>query len=53
MSVKILCAMDKEAEKISVPGSEKEECGNYKSHDLETAQYWLKKYKFILEECYG
>lgn len=38
---------------VEVPGSEKEECGNYKSHDLETAQYWLKKYKFILEECYG
>ena len=35
-----------------VPGAEKEECGNYKSHDLETAQYWLKKYKFILENEY-
>lgn len=35
-----------------VPGATEEECGNYKSHDLETAQYWLKKYKFILEKDY-
>ena len=35
-----------------VPGASEEECGNYKSHDLETAQYWLKKYKFILEKDY-
>ena len=35
-----------------VPGATVEECGNYKSHDLETAQYWLKKYKFILENEY-
>ena len=37
---------------VEVPGATKEECGNYKSHDLETAQYWLKKYKFILEKDY-
>lgn len=32
-----------------VPGATKEECGNYKSHDLLLAQAWLKRYKEILE----
>lgn len=32
----------------SVPGATKEECGNYKSHDLKTAKQWLKEYKEVL-----
>ena len=35
-----------------VPGATEEECGNYKSHDLETAQFWLKNYKQVLEKDY-
>ena len=27
-----------------VPGATKEECGNYKSHDLECAKQWLREY---------
>ena len=29
----------------TVPGATKEECGNYKSHDLQCAKMWLKDYK--------
>ena len=31
-----------------VCGATKEECGNYTSHDLVLAQYWLKVYKEVL-----
>jgi S-ribosylhomocysteine lyase len=31
-----------------VCGATKEECGNYTSHDLVSAQYWLKVYKEVL-----
>ena len=31
-----------------VCGATKEECGNYTSHDLILAQYWLKVYKEVL-----
>lgn len=31
-----------------VPGAFKEECGNYKSHDLIAAKSWLMEYKEIL-----
>ena len=33
---------------IKVPGATKKECGNYKSHDLLTAQMWLLNYKAVL-----
>lgn len=32
----------------TIPGATKEECGNYKSHDLLVAKEWLKRYKAIL-----
>lgn len=31
-----------------VCGATKEECGNYTSHDLTMAQFWLKVYKEVL-----
>lgn len=31
-----------------VPGATKEECGNYKSHDLFAAKQWLNFYKVVL-----
>lgn len=37
---------------VEVPGATEEECGNYKSHDLHLAKYWLTRYKEILEKDY-
>ena len=37
---------------VEVPGATKEECGNYESHDLHLAKYWLTIYKEILEKDY-
>ena len=31
-------------EQTEVPGAQREECGNYKSHNLPTAKAWLKEY---------
>lgn len=31
-----------------VAGATKEECGNYKSHNLDNAKVWLKRYKEVL-----
>ena len=35
-------------EQTEVPGATKEECGNYKSHNLEEAKKWLKKYRRVI-----
>lgn len=35
-------------QQTEVPGATKEECGNYKSHDLFAAIQWLKEYKEVL-----
>lgn len=35
-------------EQRSVVGATKEECGNYKSHDLFGAKYWACRYKQVL-----
>lgn len=32
----------------TVPGATKEECGNYKSHDLQCAKMWLREYKRVI-----
>lgn len=37
-------------EQDTIPGATEKECGNYKSHDLEKAKYWLQKYKEILDK---
>lgn len=31
-----------------VPGATKEECGNYKSHNLQCAKLWLREYKRVI-----
>ena len=33
-----------------VPGARPEQCGNYLEHDLSMAQYYIKRYKKVLEE---
>lgn len=33
-----------------IPGATKEECGNYKSHDLDKAKQWLRIYKEVLDK---
>ena len=35
-------------EQTEVPGATKEECGNYKSHNLDLAKEWLKEYLNVL-----
>lgn len=45
----IKMAIDWCLEQDTIPGATKEECGNYKSHDLEKAKYWLQKYKEVLD----
>lgn len=37
-------------EQSTVPGATIEECGNYKSHNLNCAKIWLLKYKRTLRE---
>lgn len=32
----------------TIAGATKEECGNYKSHNLDNAKVWLKRYKEVL-----
>lgn len=34
----------------SVPGATKEECGNYKSHNLLCAKIWLEEFKEVLND---
>jgi S-ribosylhomocysteine lyase len=46
----LIQCIDWSLKQTKVPGSSKEECGNYKSHNLEKAKEWLQRYKITLAE---
>lgn len=44
----IINCIDWAVKQQTIPGATKEECGNYKSHNLEAAKKWLLRFKLGL-----